>query len=142
MRGDRDLPDLTAPSAPPVEDMSLGWTLVRTLLVLGIVVALIYLSLNFGLRRLMGLRGPAGGGVSLVTLLERLPLDQKRALFVVKAAGDYLLIGGGEQELSLIAKLDPEEVERVVRERPSPTVTSSPFLQKLLAKRGGPPPSA
>ncbi len=135
--------DLASPSwneAQGNEDFGYGWVLLRTLVVLGIVLAVIYLTLNFGLRRLMGLKGLPSGHASVVTLLERVPLDQKRALFVVKAAGEYLLVGGADGGLSLIAKLDAAEVERLQRERVATPLALSPFLQKLLTRRGGPPP--
>ncbi|MFP2962174.1 flagellar biosynthetic protein FliO [Myxococcus sp. 1LA] len=121
---------------------SLGWTLVRTLLVLGAVVASIYLTLNVGLRKLMGLQGVAAGRQPLVSVVERLPLDQRRSLFVVKAADEYLLLGGGEGGLQLLSKLDVEAVERIRAQRPQTNaVPLSPFLQKLLSRRSGGSPS-
>lgn len=130
------------------EPESLGWTLMRTLLLLGAVVASIYLTLNVGLRRLMGLQGTSLGRQPLVSVVERLTLDPKRSLFVVKAADEYLLVGGGEGGgLQLLSKLDPEAVARIREQRPQPSVVPmSPFLQKLLSRRNGgsqsQPPSA
>ncbi len=125
------------PAEPaPSEELSLGWTLVRTVLVLGIVILSVYITLNFGLRRLLGIAAvPRGPGV--VQVVERIPLDQKRAMFVVKAAGEYLLIGGGDGALQLIAKLDSAEVEKLHRQAP-PSLTLSPLLQKLLKRRDAP----
>ena len=119
--------------AAPVEELNLGWTLLRTFVVLAIVILSIYVTLNFGLRRLMGISATPRGQ-TVVQVLERVPLDQKRAMFVVKAAGDYLLIGGGDGALQLIAKLDPAEVEKAQQQRPPP-LALSPFLQKLLKRR-------
>lgn len=126
------------------ENESLGWTLFRTVVVLGLVLGIIYLTLNYGLRRLMGLRPVGGGGREpLVAVMERIPLDPKRSMFVLKAAGEYLLVGGGEGSLNLICKLDPAEVARIEAARASTSPSISPFLQKLLSRRGGsPPPSA
>ncbi|WP_426750658.1 flagellar biosynthetic protein FliO [Myxococcus sp. Y35] len=133
-------PGDTLPEAEEPE--SLGWALVRTLLVLGVVVASIYLTLNVGLRKLMGLQGAAMGRQPLVSVVERLPLDQRRSLFVVKAADEYLLVGGGEGGLQLLSKLDVEAVERIRAQRPQTNaVPLSPFLQKLLSRRGGGSPS-
>ena len=127
-------------AAPPPEGVSGLAMLVKTFLVLGVVVALIYLVLNFGLRRLMGipLAGPGGG---LVTVVERIPLDLKRSLFVVRAGGEYLLLGGGEANLSLITKLDAAEVERLRPPSGLGDQRPTPFLVKLLRRRGGPPAS-
>lgn len=131
-------PDPVEPA--PAEELNLGWTLVRTVLVLGIVILSVYLTLNFGLRRLLGIAAvPRGPGV--VQVMERIPLDQKRAMFVIKAAGEYLLIGGGDGALQLIAKLDPAEVEKLHPQRP-PSLTLSPLLQKLLKRREAPAPPA
>lgn len=114
-------------------DGSIGMALLRTFVVLGVVIMLVWLSLNFGLRRLAGLKGPMGGP-SVVTVLERIPLDQKRALFVVKAAGEYLLLGSGEGNLSLVSKLDAAEVEKLLQ-RPQGGPMLSPFLARLLSKK-------
>lgn len=125
--------------ADEFENVSLGGTLLKTMLVLGIVVGLIYLSLNFGLRKLMGVRGVSMGRSSLVKVVERIPLDPKRSLFVIHAAGEYLLVGGGDEGLSLLSKLDAAEVERHLAERKQNGGAASPFLQKLLSRASQPP---
>lgn len=128
--------DPTEPA--PGEELSLGWTLLRTLVVLGIVILSVYLTLNFGLRRVLGIAAPPRGP-GVVQVVERIPLDQKRAMFVVKAAGEYLLIGGGDGALQLIAKLDPGEVERLQLQQ-APSLALSPLLQKLLKRSDAPVP--
>ncbi len=134
-------------SEPPelaAEEFSVGWTLLRTMIVLAMVVALAYLTLNIGLRKLLGIKAPVG--TSVVTVLERVALDQKRSLFVVEAAGEVMLLGGAENALSLITKLDRKEVERLKTVPPSSPVQLSPFLKKLLGKKeaepAAPPPPA
>lgn len=129
--------------AVPEEPESLGWMLLRTVLVFGLVVLSIYLTLNVGLRRLMGLQGVPMGRPSVVSVVERVALDQRRTLFVLKAADEYLLVGGGEGGLQLLSKLDSESVERIRAERPPANVVPlSPFLQKLLARREASSPSS
>ncbi|WP_342380852.1 flagellar biosynthetic protein FliO [Myxococcus stipitatus] len=129
---------LAGTPAATEEPESMGWMLLRTVLVLGAVVASIYLTLNVGLRRLMGLQGASPGRQTVVSVVERLPLDPKRQLFVVKAADEYLLVGGGESGLQLLSKLDTEAVERIRAQRPQTNVVPlSPFLQKLLSRRSG-----
>jgi flagellar protein FliO/FliZ len=135
------LEELTSAPPPELSGMeeapeNLGWTLLRTLLLFGAVVASIYLTLNVGLRRLMGLQGMPVGRPSVVSVVERVALDQRRTLFVLKAADEYLLVGGAEGSLQLLSKLDTEAVERIRSERsPANVVPLSPFLQKLLARR-------
>lgn len=128
------------PAAPPPaasEDLdepdSMAATMFRTLLVLGVVVGLIYLSLNFGLRKLMGIKGMPGRS-GLVQVVERVPLDPKRTLFVVKAGGEFLLLGGADQNLSLISKLDAAQVTALLDQQRRNALQPSPFLQKLLQK--------
>ncbi len=131
------------PSIPPADvpdevlketDESMGFLLFRTLIVLGMVVMMAYITLNWGLRRVLGLKAPSMGG-NVVTVLERVPLDQRHTLFVVKAASEYLLVGGADGSLGLISKLDTAEVDKLRAEQPPP-LTLSPFLQKLLARKG------
>jgi flagellar protein FliO/FliZ len=130
---DVELPKTELPDALKDDvEGSLGWALFRTVVVLGLVLMITWLSLNFGLRRLLGLKGPMGG-TSVVTVLERIPLDQKRALFVVKAAGEYLLLGSGDGNLGLVSKLDAAEVEKLLQ-RPQGTPVLSPLLEKLLKR--------
>ncbi len=133
---DVQLARVEPPDAAPVEELNLGWTLVRTFVVLGFIIMVIYVTLNFGLRRLMGISA-VPRGQAVVQVVERIPLDQKRAMFVVKAAGEYLLIGGGDGSLQLIAKLDAPEVEKLRLQR-LPGIALSPFLQKLLKRREDP----
>ena len=135
------VPEPELPRAEPPEgaggELDLGWTLVRTAVVLGLVIALVYLTLNVGLRRLMGLKGLGGPGV--VKVLERVPLDQRRTLYLVEAAGEVLLVGASDGSLGLITRLDAAEVARRRQGQPG-GVQASPLLEKLLRTR--PPPAA
>jgi flagellar biogenesis protein FliO len=131
-----DEPKLDTPNTDT--ELSMGWTLLRTLVVLGIVVMSIYVTLNWGLRKMLGLKTPTVSG-SVVSVIERVPLDQRRALWVVKAANEYLLVGGADAALALITKLDSAEVEKLRAAKPTTGLTLSPFLQKLLMKKGNRP---
>jgi flagellar protein FliO/FliZ len=128
-------PDLAA------AELDLGWSLVRTLVVLGLVVAIAYLTLNVGLRKLLGL-APMGARKGLVSVIERVALDQKRALYVIKAGDELLLLGSADQTLSLITRLDAKHLEGLASASPpNPTAPlMSPFLQKLLGRKDAPPP--
>lgn len=136
------VPEPEIPKSEPPElggDLDYGATLLRTFVVLGVVIAGIYLVLNHGLRRMMGIAAPNGAS-SLVQVVDRVVLDQKQKLYVVKAGGEYLLVGGTDAGLSLLSKLDAAEVEKLRASRPTgPTL--SPLLQKLLGRKP-PPPAA
>lgn len=127
-------PDLTVPDEGP----SLGWQVVKMFLLLGVVVLLAYLTLNVGLRKLLGVRATGLHGGSVVSVIERVSLDPKRTLFVLKAGKEYLLVGAAEGGMQLLTKLEATDVEAIQAARASAGTGMSPFLQKLLSRRGAP----
>lgn len=122
--------------------------LLRTVLVLGAVLAAVYLTLNVGLRRLMGLGISGARANGLVSVVERHPVGPRQALLVVRAGSEYLIVAQSETGMTLLSKLEPAEVEaRALAAAAAPGVPAlSPFLQKLLSRKDGagqpPPPSA
>lgn len=129
---------------PDAEDVgaSAGAMLLRTVLVLGVVLAAIYLTLNIGLRRLMGLNavGARGNG-ALLQVVERHAVGPRHALLVVRAGSDHLVVGQSDGQMSLISRIEPSQVEAheaAKAETPPATAVLSPFLKKLLARRGEP----
>jgi flagellar biogenesis protein FliO len=106
-----------------------GYLLFKTLVVLGLVVAVIYLTLNVGARKLLKL-GPQSN--ALVKVVDRVPLEPKKSLYVLQVGGEFLLVGASEQGLALVSKLDAEGVQKALAERiaaqPTPT-----FLERLNA---------
>ncbi|HLT29787.1 MAG TPA: flagellar biosynthetic protein FliO [Myxococcaceae bacterium] len=122
---------------------SAGAMLLRTVLVLGVVLAAIYLTLNVGLRRLMGLSAVGGrGNNALLQVVERHPVGPRHALLVIRAGEDHLVVSQSEGQMNLISRIDPAQVEAhaAARAQAAPAVAPalSPFLQKLLARRGEP----
>ena len=93
----------TAGHAP--ESTASFWVsmLVRTALVLAAVVALAYLVLGKGLGRL--LKAQQSGKGRLVSLIERLPLDQKHTLFLIEADGRRFVVGTAEGGTHLVLDL-------------------------------------
>lgn len=132
---------LTASGSPidpePVQGESAGFLLFKTLVVLGVVVAFIYLTLNVGARKLLRLNGP---GNALVKVIDRVPLDPKKSLYVVHVAGEFMLVGAAEQGMSLLSKLDAEAVQKLLTER-AQAKPQSKFLERLnaLARPGKTP---
>ena len=45
-------------------------------------------------------------GQSMVKVIDRTPLDQRRSLFVVEVTGRWLLLGSSEGGVQLISELD------------------------------------
>jgi flagellar protein FliO/FliZ len=129
-----------APAAPRVDPLfdspspempgeGTGYLLFKTLVVLGLVVAIIYLTLNVGVRKLLRLSPQAG---ALVKVVDRVALEPKKSVLVVQVGGEFLLLGSSESSLSFLTKLDGPGVERVLAERVQQP-PSSGFLDRLNA---------
>lgn len=130
-----------APSEALPESLGgMGSALARTALMLAFVVVLIYITLNLGLRKLMGIRGAPAGHAPMVQVLERVALSQRHTLFVVKVADDLFLLGSGESGVSLVSRLNAETMtSQPDGEGAGATdAADSPFLRKLLSKRDRP----
>jgi flagellar biogenesis protein FliO len=104
------LPASEQTKTPPNETPTSFWVsnLLRTVAVLGFVVALVYLVLNKGLGRLMKLTGTSLTGKHM-TLIERMPLGQKHSLYLIEIAGKRYVIGTGDQGANLITALESEK---------------------------------
>jgi flagellar biogenesis protein FliO len=68
------------------------WSFVKSMLMLGVVLALIYLILHKGLGRLVQ-RTQSGKRMKVV---ERIVLDQRRALYLIEVDGEEVLLAGSE----------------------------------------------
>jgi flagellar biogenesis protein FliO len=68
------------------------WPFIKTMLMLCLVLGLVYLTLNKGLGKLMQ-RTQAGKRIKVV---ERVTLDQRRAIFLVEVDGEEILLAAGE----------------------------------------------
>ena len=73
---------------------------VKTILMLLVVLLVAYVLLGKGLPKLMNKTMKN----SRMKVLERLPLDQKRMLFLVEVDGQTYLLGGADGQVSLIDK--------------------------------------
>jgi flagellar biogenesis protein FliO len=87
---------------------SLLWMFMQTILALGFVCLLAYVVLRVVLPRLNG----TGVGKSMVHIVDRTPLDQRRALYVIEVTGRWLLIAASEGGVQLIGELDAEKAEQ------------------------------
>lgn len=82
-----------------------GASLLQAVVALLVVSLLAFVVLRWSARRGLGI---APGG--RIRVLERVPLDGRRALFVVRAGSKVLLLAAGEGGApSLVAELDPAE---------------------------------
>ncbi len=56
---------------------------------------------------------------NLMRLCAKLPLDHRRTLYVIDVAGSYYLVGGGDDGLRTLAKLDPDKVKPLLATQPA-----------------------
>lgn len=81
--------------------------LVQTLLALAAVCVLAWVVLRWASRRGLGIHGGRGR----VQVLERTPLEPRRALYLVRIGDRVLLLGAGEgASPTVLAELDPSEL--------------------------------
>lgn len=117
------LQGFSAQTTPPSGDLRLaegsppglntGMLLLRTLVVLGLLVAIIYLG-AYGIRRLAG-RNTPGGPSSKMQVLSSVFLGPKRALYAVHVLDRVLIVGVTEAQISLLSEIaDPEKVAALV----------------------------
>lgn len=86
-----------------------GVYLFQTVLALAAVCLLAYVVLRFGLKRLYGVG--RGSDSNLLRVVERLPLDPRRALYLVEVAGRYVLLGTSETGVTFLTEVESETVD-------------------------------
>jgi flagellar biogenesis protein FliO len=133
----------TAPPPPPLDPVevppafqaedagSFLWSFVKSMLMLGVVLALIYLVLHKGVGRLV-MRAQMGRRMRVV---ERIALDQRRALYLVEVDGQEVLLAGSEG--GVVAVDLPRDRPR---EQPATPATPVARFSTDLGKSGRPPP--
>ena len=98
-------PDLEAPQFE--SGARFVWMMLQTVFVLAFVCALAYVVLRW-LPRLQARVSPN----SMVQVVDRTPLDQRKTLYVIKITGRFLLISSSEAGVQLIQELDPQLAEQ------------------------------
>jgi flagellar biosynthetic protein FliO len=79
-----------------------GLYLLQTLGALLLVVALAYITLKWGLKRLYR---DQKGDTKRIRILERRPLDPRRALYLIEVDKKEVLLGVSEREISLLMEI-------------------------------------
>ena len=89
------------------EGGSVGWeSLALSFVSLGVVCLVAYAALKFLAGRGIG---KASGAVQVVA---RCPLEARRSVYVIEAAGRCFLVGVGEGPMAMLAELDPAALPR------------------------------
>ncbi len=111
----RDVPetpaeDLYRYEEPTVEEESYAWTIIKTLIVIGMLVGGFYYFFRFVTRR-AGIQLPGSAGVQ--TLLVS-PMGTNKFLQVVDLAGRVLVLGVTDNSINLIMEIkEKDEVDRI-----------------------------
>ena len=108
------------------EIVSLWPTFIRTVVMLSAVCLLAYLLLGKLMPKILQIEPPAAQR-RLLKVIDRLPIDQKRSVMILQLGDEYFMIGAAEQNITLMSKLDAEQVERLLAEAEVP----SPALARL-----------
>jgi flagellar biogenesis protein FliO len=118
------------PASAPPDPGGYGVFLLETLLILALVCVGAWLVIRIGVRRLYAGGAARGGPLRVVA---RLPLEPRRTVYIVEAAGKMLLLGASDQgPLAILAELDRDRVEAAVGQLPTPT--GKTFLDLLRKK--------
>jgi flagellar biogenesis protein FliO len=108
-----------------------GLFLFETLLILVAICGAAWAILRFGVKRLYSPSTASGP----LRVLARLPLEPRRTVYIVEAAGKALLVGASESgPLTVLAELD----ERAVAQALAAAPRQRSFLEILQAKRSKP----
>lgn len=100
--------------ASSTEDASdLFGALIQMVLVLGVVCALAYLLLGKVLPKLMRVQTPTAPH-RMLEVVDRLPLDPRRSIMVIRLGERFFLVGATEQGINLLSRLETEEVEEAL----------------------------
>jgi flagellar biosynthetic protein FliO len=111
----------------------IGGSLAVSLVSLGLVCLLAYVSLRFLARRGVGRSsGP-------IRVLARCPLEPRRAVYLIEAAGRCFLVGVGDGPMAVLAELEAAAVERAAAAPPAPQggAAFSEVLARVLGRRRG-----
>lgn len=99
---------------------------------LGGIVFLAYVLLGKVLPKVMKIEPPAAQR-RIMTVVDRMPIDQRRSIMILRIGASHYLVGASEQTISLLSKLDDDEIERALaasEPRPGPTRLTSVFARK------------
>lgn len=106
-----------------------GVALVQTLIALAAVCVLAWVVLKWSAKRGFGVIGQG----KRVRVLERVPLDARRSLYLVEVGDKVLLVGAGDgASPTVLSEIDPETLPNVPD--PGPSI---PFADVLARLKGG-----
>src|SRR4051812_30074013 len=103
---------------------SIAWSFLSLALVCGVA----YLGLRWLARR------TGGQTMGPLRVVSRCPLEPRRSVYIVEAAGRFFLVGAGDGPLAMLAELDPGSLADTTQVPGSSTRVS--FAQTLARVTG------
>jgi flagellar biosynthetic protein FliO len=114
-----------------------GWqSLALSFVSLGAVCVVAWAAL-----RLLAARG-VGKATGAVRVVARCPLEPRRSVYVIEAAGRCFLVGVGDGPMSMLAELDAGALPKSTTSTKSAAKTAPPRFADVLAKVMGRPRGA
>lgn len=89
-------------------DISFGWLFFKMILATLVVIGLAFWVLRYWLPRLQGYR-PKGD--SRVQILERLPLEPRKALYIIQVGKKRALVGTTDHQVNKLMDLEEEDLK-------------------------------
>lgn len=114
------------------KERTFAQAMVQMVFMLAAVCALAYAILGRLLPRLLRIEVPTAQR-RIMTVVDRLPVDQRRSIIVLRVADQHYLVGIAEQGISLISRIESEEIEQALATAPAP----APRLGRLTATLTG-----
>lgn len=116
--------------------------IIQTFFALVLVCTLIYITFRVIIPRLSEVRFSRGA----IKIIERMPIDAKKSLFIIETGGSWMLIGASENGINLIRKLDEAEISEIEKTLDSDANAVSPIaslgsdftkkLSEIMAGKG------
>ncbi len=127
---------------PDLPDMpSYGFLLLQTVVALILVCVLAYVFLRYGLKWLLPRQK---GSVNVMKVIDRLPLDGRRMIYLVEIGKKVLVLAATDGGISKVGELDEEETalltDRMEQERKTAEESSgkrifSDVLERIRKKK-------
>ncbi|HIJ59113.1 MAG TPA: flagellar biosynthetic protein FliO [Nitrospirae bacterium] len=111
--------------------MNIYFEFIKMISALLVVLGLMFLLLKLLKHRIM----PKGG---FINMIHYQPLGTKRAIAIVKIANEYFALGLCENSISVITKMDANQIESQLKELPTEDIQDEGFgFKKIFSKLTG-----
>jgi flagellar protein FliO/FliZ len=113
----------------------------QMVLVLGAICMLAYLVLGKMLPKLMRIEPPVAlaQGRRVMQVIDRLPLDQRRSILLLRIGTAHYLVGRADQGISLLSRLDSDDVDEALATAQPIATPPLTRLASVFARRSSGP---